>query len=120
MKSAQRIILGLLRPAREEHGDVRMESLELSVVVEARALKRRHHYRRRPFLLRAKGVRGPRLVMVLDEPNEPILVILRGAQMAVYRLRGLADQTIVEALVVAEIKSLMLQDPFHVPICLRD
>ena len=64
--------------------------------------------------------RRARLVVVLDEAQQPLLVAAVGLQVAAHGLGGLVDEPVVEALVVAEVEALLLQRPLHVPVGLGD
>ena len=120
VERAQLLVRGLLGATREEHGNVGVEPFELAGVVQTGARERRHHDRRRALALRREGVCGARLVVVLDEAKEPLLIVGGRLQVAPHRLGGPADEAIVEALVVAEVEALLLQRPLHVPVGLRD
>ena len=120
VERAQLEIRRLLRATGEKHGDVGVQSLELARVVHASPLERRHDDRDRPLLLRRERIGRARFVVVLDEAEEPLLVVGGRLQMAAHRVRGAADEAIVEPLVVAEVEALLLERPLHVPVGLRD
>ncbi|MGE6738546.1 hypothetical protein, partial [Streptomyces sp. NPDC059900] len=92
---------------------------ELALVPQGRAGQRGNKRGRRPFLGRRQGARGPRLVVVLQEPDQAALVLLVGLQVPAHRLGALVQDPVVEPLVVAEVEPLLLQGPFEVPVGLR-
>jgi hypothetical protein len=58
------------------------ESVQLAVVVEARALQRRHHDRGRACPARSKRDRRTGPVVVLDESDQALLIGGVGQEMA--------------------------------------
>ena len=63
---------------------------------------------------------GARLVVVLDEAQQPLLVGRVAGQVAAHGVGALVDQPVVEALVVAVVEALLLERPLHVPVGLGD
>src|ERR1700738_4166601 len=72
-----------------------------------------------PFCVRKRGS-SPGLVMVLDEPHHFCLVRKIGKEVQTYALGVPVFHPIIESLVVAAIKTLLLQFPLEVPVCLGD
>ena len=62
-----------LRLAPELDRQPHLATLELSVVKQFCPWKRGNHHRRSPGLLRIKDCGGSRLVVILDEADEPVL-----------------------------------------------
>ena len=58
--------------------------------------------------------------MILDEPDQSFLVSKVSAEMKPHALGGLVFQTVIESLVVAVVKALLLQLPLQVPVGLGD
>ena len=63
-----------------------------------------------------KDRRGARLVVILEEARQPILVVEPRPQMGANGAGIAMAKAIVEALVVAVVEALLLQFPFEVPI----
>jgi len=64
--------------------------------------------------------RDARLVVVLQEADEPRLVGELGAQVTAHAHHVPADDPVIEPLVVAEVEALLLKRPFHIPVGLGD
>ena len=60
--------------------------------------------------------RGPRLVVVLEEAGEPVLVVEPAREVLAHRARVALAQPVVEALVVRVVEPLLLQRPLEVPV----
>jgi hypothetical protein len=58
--------------------------------------------------------------VVLNEPDQPLLVRQIGAEMQADALRTATLQAVIEPLVVTVIKALLLQFPFQIPVGLGD
>src|SRR3954465_10245881 len=58
--------------------------------------------------------------MVLDETKQFVLIVKISTKMQADALSIAVLQPVVEFLVVAEIKTLLLEFPLQVPICLSD
>src|ERR1700733_4811860 len=71
---------------------------------------------RRSFLCRRKNGGSARLVMVLEEAEQLLLVAQIGAQVQSHALGLFVFQTIIEPLVVAEVEPELLQLRLQVPI----
>src|SRR5580692_1994521 len=69
-----------------------------------------------PLLCGPKGRRGSRLVVVLEEANQLLLVGKVSAEMKPNSLCIVMLQAIVEPLVVTEVEPLLLQLPLQVPV----
>ena len=87
---------------------MRAVAVELAVVEESPARQRRHYDGDRPFPRRERRC-GPRLVVVLDEAQQPRLVGPVGPQVPPYRRGVLVDEPVVEPLVVAVVETLLLE-----------
>ena len=85
-------------------------------MIEPRALKRRHHGRGGTRLGRLERGRRARFIVVLDESDQPLLVVRIGLEVPTDRVGRVVDEAVVQALVVAEVEALLLQRPFHVPV----
>src|SRR5215475_13621199 len=58
--------------------------------------------------------------MILQEPDELVLISQIGAQMRSDTLRSIMLQTVIQSLVVAVIETLLLQFPLQIPIGFGD
>ena len=67
-------------------------------------------------LLGRERRRRARLVVVLDEADEPLLVAEVGRQVPVHRLGAVVHEPVVEPLVVAVVEALLLERPLEVPV----
>ena len=65
---------------------------------------------------RLEGGRRARLVVVLEEAGELVLVVEPGVEVLANRPRMLLAQAVVEPLVVRVIESLLLHRPFEIPV----
>jgi hypothetical protein len=74
VKRNESVIVRLGRAASQEHGELDVAALELPVIDELRAWDRRDDDSSGVLLGRRKAGGGTRLVMILDEAQEPILV----------------------------------------------
>ena len=63
-----------------------------------------------------EGRGGPRLVVVLQEPGELVLVVEPGVEVLAHRPRVPLAQAVVEPLVVGVVEPLLLHRPFEVPV----
>ena len=68
------------------------------------------------MLVRREVGRGPRLVVVLEEAREVVLVVEIGPQVLAHRPRVPVAQAVVEPLVVGVVEALLLQRPLEVPV----
>ena len=71
------------------------------------------------FLCRKSGC-GPRFIMILEEPNQSLLISRVCQQVRPHAFRIFMAEPIVESLVVTIIKTLLLQYPLHVPVGFRN
>ena len=69
---------------------------------------------------RAERERGPRLVVVLDEPHQAALIAEVRLKVPANLRRRSVHQPVVETLVVAVVEALLLQLPLQVPVGLGD
>ena len=106
----------LVGPASEEDRQLDAPAVELTVVDEPRARLPERRDRGRPGLAGAERRRRPRLVVVLDEAHEPLLVAGVARQVPVHGLGALVQQPVVQALVVAVVESLLLERVLEVPV----
>ena len=106
----------LVGPAGKEDRQLNRAALELALVNEARAgLAERGHGRGTCLLARERRCRA-RLVVVLDEADQSLLVAEVGSQVPVHGLRVVVHQAVVEPLVVAVVEALLLQRPLEIPV----
>src|ERR1700719_3924610 len=91
-------------------------AVELTLMEEAQAWSEIGNDRRRPVLRPSELGRCPRLVMVFEKAGELVLVVEAGEQVVADRPDVALPQTVVEPLVVAIVKALLLQRPFEVPV----
>jgi len=108
------------RTPAEEDGGPHLSSLELPFMKKLGARNRGNSDRRSSRFFRRKGRKGARLIMVLDEADEFLLVAEISAQMEPDALGRVVLQPVVQALVIAVIESLLLELPLEVPIGLGD
>src|SRR5687767_11391848 len=87
---------------------------------QSRAWQRHDHRRGGLFFATRKDRGGAWFVMILDEPNQSILVRRIGQQMSSHTFGTFVQQPVVEPFVVAEVKAQLLQLPLEVPIRFRD
>jgi hypothetical protein len=73
-----------------------------------------------PMFRRGKGRCGPRLIVVLEEAEQPLLVGKVGTEMKSNTLCIVMFHAIIEPFVVAEVEPLLLQLPLQVPVSFRD
>ena len=71
---------------------------------------------RRFVNVRRKRGRRSRLVVVLQEPSQLVLVIQPGSEVLADRAGVLLAQPVVQPLVVRVIETLLLHRPFEIPI----
>ena len=91
-------------------------ALELSLVEESQpGRQKRDDGRRLVHSGRERGGR-PRLVVVLQEAGQLVLVIQPGVEVLAHRPRVSLAQAVVEPLVVGVVEPLLLQRPFQVPV----
>ena len=110
----------LCRAAGEKDRQPHLPSLELPLVQQPGPGEREdRHGRSAPFSVRKRGS-GPRLVMVLDEPDHPLLVGKIRQEVQTHVLGSPVFHPVVEFLVVAEVEALLLQLPLQVPVGLGD
>ena len=106
----------LVGPAREEHRQLDGAALELALVDEPRAgLAQRGHGGGARLLARERRGRA-RLVVVLDEADESLLVPEVGVQVPVHGVGAVVHEAVVEPLVVAVVEALLLQRPLEIPV----
>src|SRR5215472_2365925 len=72
--------------------------------------------RRRPMLRPGKFRCGAWLIVVFEKARELVLVVEAGKEMTPDRRGMPLSQPVIEPLVVAVVKALLLQSPFEVPI----
>ena len=116
----QVVVDRLVGPAAEKDGQVHLPALELALVDEPRAGLAQCRDRGRARLRRGEGRRRPRLVVVLDEADEPPLVFEVGAEVPVHAVGALVHEAVVEPLVVAVVEALLLERPLQIPVRLGD
>ena len=96
--------------------DADAPAIELTVLEKPKPGRQGRDGRCCPVLWQIECRSGARFVMVLEEAGELILIVERRDQMIADRSSVSVAQTIVESLVVAVIKPLLLQCPFQVPV----
>ena len=94
--------------------------VELAFVHEPCSGLGQRGHRRGPCLRTWERRGRARLVVVLDEAEQPVLVGRVPRQVPVHRGGVLVGEPVVEALVVAVVESLLLQRPLAIPVGLRD
>ena len=119
VKSLKFGIDGLRGTATELDGKSNLPALELPFMEEFGSGERGDGHGRCSALLRREGCRSPGLIVILDETDQLILVIKDGAKMKTDTLGILVLQAIVQPLVVAEIKPLLLKLLLKVPVGFR-
>ena len=91
-------------------------ALELSLLEEAQARRQVRDDGRRLVDAGRERRRGPRLVVVLQEAGQPVLVIEPGQEVLAHRPGVPLAQAVVQPLVVGVVEPLLLQRPFEVPV----
>src|SRR5688572_2496056 len=94
-------------------------AFELTLVEEAQPGRQVGDDRRRLVHPSHESRSRPRLVMILHEARELVLVVEPGVKMLPDWPRATIAQSIVQSLVVRVIEPLLLHGPFEVPIHLR-
>src|ERR1700730_10106478 len=92
-----------------------LRALELTLMEEAQPWSGIGNDRRRPVLRPRELGRCPRLVMVFEKTGELVLVVEAGEQVIADRPDVAVPQTVVEPLVVAIVKALLLQPSIRGP-----
>ena len=111
----------LVGPAGEEDRHVNRPPVELAFVDDARAGLGQRRDRCSARLAPREGRRRPRLVVVLDEADEPLDWYARVRdQMATNPVGVAVREAVVEALVVAVVEALLLECPLEIPVGLGD
>ena len=116
VKLLQLLIDGFVRTADEMGRDPFLAALELTLVEETQAGRQKRDDRRGLMNFRRERRRRPRLVVVLQETGELVLVIEARVEMLAHRPRMAFPEAIVEPLVVGVVEALLLQRPFQVPV----
>ena len=98
------------------HGHVHAGPRQLALVEEAQPRREVGDGGGRLMLRPGKARRGARLVVVLEEARQPILIVEARRQMGAQRAGIGIAQPVVQTLVVAVVEALLLQVPFEVPI----
>jgi hypothetical protein len=98
----------LRRSAAEEDRHAHLAPFQLALVEQARAGDREGHHRGGPVLGGSEGRGGPRLVVVLDEPNQPLLKGDIGQQVQLDTLGSAGGEPVVEPFVVAVVEAQLL------------
>ena len=93
-----------------------LPSLELSLMEESQARRQERDDRGGLVDFRGKRRRGPRLVVVLQEAGQLVLVIQARVEMLAHRPGMAVAEAVVEPLVVGVIEALLLERPFQVPV----
>ena len=110
----------LVGPTAQKHRQPHLPALELSLMQQPRARQREQRHCRGASLSIRKCGGSPRLVMVLDEPDHFLLIGGIREQVLAHALGTFMIHPVVEFLVVAEIKTFLLQFPLEVPVGLGD
>src|SRR4051812_11729037 len=73
-----------------------------------------------PILLWREGGRSARLIVIFEEANHPPLIIDVGQQVTTNCFRRVVDESVIETLVVTEVKAVVQQLPLQVPVGFGD
>src|SRR5687767_1522759 len=103
------------RPSPEQHGHVDAPALELALVPQRRALHGCDGDGRRATLRRRELTRRPRLVVILGEADQVLLIVAVGTEVAADLFRIGMDEPVVEPLVVAVVEAELLELPLEIP-----
>ena len=95
-------------------------ALELSFVPQGRAGQRGDGHGRGPLGIPVKAAGDAGLVMALQEAHQPGLVAQVRAQVVPDGGRVLADDPVIEPLVVAEVEAVLLKLPLPIPVGFGD
>src|SRR5262245_25006302 len=79
-----------------------------------------HRYRGGTFFGGSECPCRPRLVVVLNETNKPVLVCHIRTEMKPDAFCVFIHQTVIQPFVITEVEPLLLEFPFQVPIGLGD
>src|SRR5262249_955643 len=113
---SQRGVSRLVRPSHEVRGNPLPASLELTLMKEPQPGREIGQDRRRLVHARFEGRCGTRLVMVLQEAGEAVLVAKLRLKMSAHRTYIRSAQTIIEPLVIGVVKALLQHGPLAIPI----
>ena len=106
----------LARRADEVRRDALHAALELSLVKEAQARRQEGDDGGGFVAAGREGCRRPRLVVVLQEPGEPVLIVEAGVEVLAHRPRVPLAEPVVQPLVVGVVEALLQHRPFEVPV----
>ena len=106
---------GFDRCAAQMHRHPDARALELALMEEPQPRREERDDGGRLMPRPGKDCRGARLVVVLEEARQPVLVVEPGAQMGANGAGIGMAKAIVEALVVAVVEALLLQIPIRGP-----
>ena len=110
----------LIRPPAQEHRKPYLPPLELSLVKKpcARECRNGNCIHTLPF--HCENSRCAGLVVVFNETDQLLLVSRVSQEVKPHTLRVFVFEAVIETLVVAIVKSLLLQFPLQVPVSLRN
>ena len=115
----QALVHRFIRGAAQVRRDAFEPPFELSLMEEAKARREKSDHRGGLVLSGGKRRRGARLVVVLQETRQLVLVIQSGVEMLAHRPGVAFAQAVVQPFVVSVIESLLLHRPLEVPIHFR-
>src|SRR6266404_5851727 len=102
----------------EEHRQPHLASFELTFVEKFHPRERGHGQCHSTFLCQRKRCRSTRLVVILNEAKQLVLVRESGTQVKPDALCVRVFKVVVECFVVTVIKAQLLQFPLQVPVSL--
>src|SRR5271168_2283056 len=109
-----------MRTSSKEHRQLHLSSFELPFVEKFHPRERSCGQGYSTFLRQRERCRCTRLVVILNEAKQLLLVRESGTQMQPDVLCVRVLKAVVKCLVVAKIKALLLEFPLQIPIRLRN
>src|SRR5262249_36597421 len=104
----------------KEDGESYLASFKLPFMKESCSRQSGHRYRGGTFFGGNECRCRPRLVVVLNETNQPLLVCRIRTEMKPDAFCVVIHQAVIQPLVVTEVEPLLLKFPFQVPVRLGD